>query len=254
MSARAAVVTMVRDEAIFLPIWLRYYGQFFAAADVYVLDHGSSDGSTGGAGFVRVPVVHDVVDWGWHRDTLQRQQHELLRSYEIVLVTDVDEIVAPDPGSGTLGDYLDVFDRSFVTCLGREVIHQPESEPPFDLARGVFEQRHWWFANPAYSKSLLAREPMHWHGGMHARVDGAVAEDGVLHLVHLHRMDYELCLARHRQRAGVPWNERDVREGWGYQNRIVDREAFDHWFRWDSCAGGHPVVPEPIPGAWHDVL
>jgi Glycosyl transferase family 2 len=254
VSARAAVVTMVRDEAVFLPIWLGYYSRFFAAEDIYVLDHGTVDGSTDGVGFVCVPVTHPVVDWGWHRDVLQRKQHELLRSYDSVLVTDVDEIVAPDPAIATLRDYLDAFDRPFVTCSGREIIHQPDCEPPFDPTRAVLEQRAWWFANPAYSKPLLAREPMHWHGGMHARVDGAVDEDGVLHLLHLHRMDYELCLARHRQRVAAPWNERDVREGWAYQNRIVEEEAFRHWFHHDSSAGGHPVVPEPIPESWRGVV
>jgi Ricin-type beta-trefoil lectin domain-like len=32
-----AVVTIVRDESVFLPIWLRYYRQFFSAQDMYVL-------------------------------------------------------------------------------------------------------------------------------------------------------------------------------------------------------------------------
>ena len=34
--------------------------------------------------------------------TIERHQHELLERYDVVLVTDVDEIVAPDPEWGTL--------------------------------------------------------------------------------------------------------------------------------------------------------
>ena len=31
------------------------------------------------------------------RETIQNLQHELLRTYDVVLVCDVDEIIAPDP-------------------------------------------------------------------------------------------------------------------------------------------------------------
>ena len=36
---RRAVQTMVQNEAVFLPIWLRYYSRFFAPDDIYVFDH-----------------------------------------------------------------------------------------------------------------------------------------------------------------------------------------------------------------------
>jgi hypothetical protein len=35
----AAVFTIVREEAVFLPIWLRYYAAHFAPEDIYVLHH-----------------------------------------------------------------------------------------------------------------------------------------------------------------------------------------------------------------------
>src|SRR6185503_134162 len=62
---RSAVITMVHDEAVFLPIWLRYYSRFFAPGDIYVLDNETSDGSTAAGGFVRIPVAHDRVDHTW---------------------------------------------------------------------------------------------------------------------------------------------------------------------------------------------
>ena len=43
---RRAVVTIVHNEPVFLPIWLGYYSRFFAAEDIYVLDNESTDGST----------------------------------------------------------------------------------------------------------------------------------------------------------------------------------------------------------------
>lgn len=196
-----------------------------------------------------MPVDHPTKDEAWKRDVLQAKQHELIERYDIVIMTDVDEILAPDPRYGDLADYLDGFDGDFVTCRGYELIHLREREPALDPARDVMQQRGWWFASPAYCKPLLARVPMYWHGGMHARTDGLERDDGRLHLLHLHRADYELCLARHRQRVSIRWTQRDWDEGWGYQNRIVDPDAFERWFYEDTCAGVALVV-EAIPAHW----
>ena len=251
--AARAIVTMAQNESVFLPIWLRYYSRFFQGDDIYVLDHESTDGSTTRSGFVRIPVSHPVVDWGWHRDMLQQHQQLLIRKYDSVLCTDVDEIVAPDPRIGNLADYIDRFQGDFVNCRGYEILHLRDIERPLDLTRPVLDQRSHWFFNPAYSKPLLARVPMSWHGGLHSRVDGERRDDPSLYLIHLHRVDYNACLARHRQRISRPWNQRDLDEGWGYQNRITDPEQFDRWFYQDSCSGT-PVIVEPIPDFWKGVI
>ncbi len=205
---------MAHDESVFLPIWWHYYSQFFKAEDMYILDHETTDGSTSGSGFVRIPVFHPMVDWGWHRDILQKHQHWLLERYEVVLVTDVDEIVAPDPRSGNLGTYIDNFSDDFVTCRGCEILHMRDAEEPIDLAIPILEQRSFWYFNDAYSKPLLARIPMFWHGGLHSSTDGRTKLDNSFYLLHLHRLDYDICFARHQQRVSQPWNQRDVNEGW----------------------------------------
>jgi hypothetical protein len=248
-----AVVTMAHNEAVFLPIWWKYYARFFAPEDIYIIDHDTTDASTSGPGFVRIPVSHPVVDWGWHRDALQAEQHRLIARYDVVLCTDVDEIVAPDPRTGDLGDYIDRFESDFVNCRGYEILHMRDSEPPLDLGRPILQQRRHWYFNPAYSKPLLARVPMSWHGGLHATTDGGVREDPGLYLIHLHRMDYELCFARHQQRTALPWNQRDLDEGWGYQNRITDPEAFAWWFYYDSSSGVSVEV-ETIPDYWRSLI
>lgn len=248
-----AVVTMVRNEGVFLPIWLRYYSQFFPAEGIYVLDHQSTDGSTEGPGFVRIPVSQPTYGVGWQRDLIQRYQHELLDRYDVVLYTDVDEIVAADPRHGDLGDYIDRLDQDFVTCQGYEVLHMREDEPPFDHTAPVLAQRSTWYSNPSYSKSLLARVPMLWHGGFHDRLDGRKNSDPRLYLIHLHRMDYDICLGRHRERGRFPLAQADREQGWGYQNRIVNPSDFSSWFYGDSV-GPIPIQPQPVPQYWHDVV
>jgi Ricin-type beta-trefoil lectin domain-like/Glycosyl transferase family 2 len=248
-----AVMTIVRNESIFLPIWLRYYRQFFSAENIYILDHQSTDGSTEGHGFVRIPASHPEYGAGWQRDVIQRYQHELIGHYDVVLYTDVDEIVAPDPRLGDLGTYIDRFDEDFITCQGYEVLHCKDREPPFDSTRPVLAQRFAWYANPSYSKPLLARVPMLWHGGFHERVDGKANNDPHLYLIHLHRMDYDICWARHQDRVRFPLAQIDRDQGWGYQNQIIDPVEFSSWFFHDGC-GPLPIRTQPIPPWWRDLV
>jgi hypothetical protein len=247
-------LTIVHNEPVFLPIWLRYYSRYFEPADIYVLDHETTDGSTAGDGYVRIPVMHDTVDHRWMVEVIEEQQHRLLNRYDVVLVTDVDEIVAPRPGRGTLADYLDRFHGEFVNCCGYELIHRVDREPRFDSSRAVLEQRGYWFANDIYDKPAISTVPMRWKPGFHRTLDGAMRPDPDLYLIHLHRMDYEICLARHRDRRGRAWNDHDVSEGWASHNRITGDEEFARWFYEDSNAYWTEVAIEPIPTAWRGVF
>ncbi len=251
---RRAIITMVHNEPVFLPIWLGYYGRFFAPQDIYVLDNETDDGSTDGDGFVRVPAARGCVDALWTRDTIQSLQHELIERYEIVMVADVDELVAPSPQVGTLGDYLDRFDEEWVNCLGYELLHLKGSEPPLDPARPILSQRHHWFANGAYDKAALTTAPLQWRQGFHGRADFQYNLDPDLRLIHLHRMDYEVCLARHRTRQGRAYAQRDREERWALHNQITETESFERWFYEDSCFEGLEIALEEIAPQWREVF
>jgi hypothetical protein len=41
-----AIVTMVYNESVNLPIWIRYYRRAAPSATLFVVDHASDDGST----------------------------------------------------------------------------------------------------------------------------------------------------------------------------------------------------------------
>ena len=198
-------MTIVSNENVFLPIWLRYYSRFFGPEDIYVLDNESTDEVITQGGFVRIPVAHDTVDHVWMVEALENLQHRLLDRYDMVLVTDVDEIVAPHPRVGTLGDYLDRFDEEWVNCLGYELLHMKDREPPFDPGQPILEQRAYWFFNDGYDKAALATVPMDWRPGLHGRSDHHFNLDPDLRLIHLHRMDFDVCLERHRVRSQKPW-------------------------------------------------
>jgi hypothetical protein len=247
---RRAVLTMVHNEPVFLPIWLRYYSRFFEPEDIYVLDHDTSDGSTERDGFVRIPVSHESVDHTWMVRTIEAHQRELFARYDVVLVTDVDEIVAPRPELGNLAEYVDELDDEFVNCIGYEIIHLIDREAPFDPSRGVLDQRRHWFRSTAYDKPALTKSPTRWIPGFHSREDGRTDFDPDLCMIHLHRMDYEICLARHRYRRGRAWNERDLAESWARHNLIVDEAEFARWFYGDNSYNDREIVVQSIPASW----
>jgi hypothetical protein len=256
MSGSSAVFTMVYNEPIYLPIWLRYYSRFFPPEDIYVLDHRSDDGSTAIGGFVRVPLDHETNDDLYRVAVSEAQQRELLERYDLVLYTDVDEVVAPEPSRGTLRDYIDAFEDDFVNCVGYELLHMKESEPPLSLDRPILRQRRYWYRNPGYDKPLLASVPLSWVHGFHTRKDNLRKPDPSLRLIHLHRMDYEICLNRHRARQRREFAAADIATGRGYHDRIFEDEAFERWFYEDSCFErfGIHIEPEPIPERWRDLV
>jgi Glycosyl transferase family 2 len=249
---RRAVLTMVHNEPVFLPIWLGYYSRSFGPDDIYVIDNDSTDGSTDRGGFVRIPASHDSVDHTWMVRTIEEHQRSLLERYDVVLVTDVDEVVTPTPEWGTLGEYIDQFDEEFVNCVGYEIIHLIDREEPYDPNRPILDQRGYWFANDAYDKPALASVPMRWKPGFHKREDEAFNWDPDLRLIHLHRIDFDICRERHRLRRDRAWNEHDVGEGWAQYNRIVEGGEFERWFYEDSGFEnqGIHIVVEPIPASW----
>lgn len=247
---RRAIITIVHNESVFFPIWLRYYSRFFAPEDIYVFDNETTDGSTDRGGFVRIPVENDTVDHVWMVNTIQTKQHQLIQRYDVVVVTDVDEIISPVPEAGSLGEYLDDFDGEWVNCLGYELLHMKDIEAPFDVRKPILEQRRFWFSNAAYSKPAIATVPMKWQPGFHTRADLEAKMDPDLRLIHLHRMDYDLCMQRHRVRRRKEWADEDREQSWAVHNRIIDPAEFEDWFYNDSGFEDYPPRPEEMRPNW----
>jgi hypothetical protein len=248
---RHAAFTIVQDESVMLPVWLAYYGRYFDAADLYLLDHGSSDGSTAGLeGRCRVVPVHRDAsfDHRWLRSTVEAFQSFLLGSYETVLFAEADELVVADPRAYTgLDAYIGGLTRPAARCAGFNVVQQPD-EPPLRFDAPLLAQRRYWHASLQYSKRLLARVPLRWSVGFHEEFNAPDdSPDPELLLVHLHRADYDTCLARHRASVARTWNEADLRNGLGWQQRITEPAEFEAWFRNGSDLDApRELIPEHI--------
>ena len=241
-----AAFTIAQNEPVMLPVWLDYYSRHFDADDLYVLDHDSTDESTSDlASRCQVVPVHRTAsfDHRWLRTTVESFQRFLLQSYETVLFAEVDELVIADPRQyAGLGAYIDALERPAARCSGFNIVQQPD-EPALRFDQPLLAQRRYWHASLQYSKRLLSGVPLRWSVGFHDEYNAPDdPPDPALLLVHLHRLDYDSCLARHRSTAARNWSQEDIINGWGAQARIEAPKEFDQWFR----TGTEPDAPREL--------
>jgi hypothetical protein len=176
----------------------------------------------------------------------------LLQSYEAVLFAEADEVVVADPlHFRGLDEYAGAMAGPYARCVGLNVLHLHESEPPLNFAGPVLVRRSACYASALYCKALLARVPLAWEPGFHVARGAEAPPDGRLFLLHLHRADYGYCLERHRASARRRWSERDLREGLGLQSCICEPVEFRRWFYGGPNLGETRV---PLPARLKHVL
>ena len=246
-----AVVTIVHDEPVFLPLWLRYYSRFFAARGHLRARQRVDRRLDRPRGFVRIPAERDAsTTCGWCR-RIEALQHELLGRYDVVLVTDVDEVVAPARARGPRR-LPRPFDEEWVNCLGYELLHLPRP-------RAAARPRA---ADPRPARLVVPQRRLRqgrarhgadeWRPGFHGR-GLPVRLDPDLRLIHLHRMDYDLCLPATASATAGRGRQRDA-AGWAVHNRITEEAAFARWFHEDSCFGTSRSARSRSGRAWRGVF
>jgi hypothetical protein len=217
---KIAAITMVYNEPDFLPIWVRHYAGQLGAANCFVIDHGTDDGSTGmhpDVTFIRLP--RSPLD-----DTARAAQigdivASLLKIYDAVIHTDVDEIVFPDPRlHAGLPEFCAANRLAVVTAHGFDVFHLRKLEPPVDPARPVLAQRHFAGFSAAMCKPVLVRKPVRWAPGFHCTTDPVTFSD--LYLFHLRWFDFDISLRRLARTREQPWADPNA-GGW---QRVPDAE------------------------------
>lgn len=190
-----AVITMVFNEAIKLPIWLRYYGDMFGRESLYVIDNGSTDGST--RQIAPSSVIHAPKTPKFERSRRKFVGdlcRSLLHYYETVIYTDCDEILFPRAGNGSLADYLRQFGGSHVTALGLNMFQDVNAEEAIEFDRPILQQR----AKAAFAlpmcKTLITRRPIEWSIGFHQSSLPPHFDD--IFLLHISNIDLNVKLDR----------------------------------------------------------
>lgn len=222
-----AAVTMVYNEPVMLPWWLRHYSRQVGERQCYVIDHDSDDGSTatvGGANLIRIPRF--PPDETRRAEFVSDFCASLLRWYDWVIYSDVDEMLVADPARyASLADYCAGHHAEVVTAFGVNVLHRFQ-EPPIDPDRPLLGQRHWVFAVASMSKPLLTRVPTRWAAGFHS-CDAPIVFDGLTNF-HLAYIDFDMTTARQvkrrRNKAGIE----------GHHHLMSDVQLFHMMKNWSD--------------------
>ena len=200
VKAPLAIVTMVYNEAVLLPVWLRHYAAAAGGANCYVIDHGGTDGSTaagrvGEASVLRIP--RSPQDDGMRCGFVSDLCAALLSWYDAVIYTDVDELLV---------------------AAGFDVVHVPDREAPLDWNRPVSLQRDWVRFSSAMCKPVIIRRRVRWAPGFHC-ID-APPRFGPLFLLHLRYADLGSGLVRLGRTRAQPWITPEA----GSHQRMPDRD------------------------------
>ena len=193
---KIAAVTMTHNEPDMLPLWLRHYAEY----DRFVIDHGTTDGSTTGipAELVRLPPSkHDNRA---RADFVEDFTRTLLRDYDAVLFVDVDELVATDPAGMSLQAIVSMMRVPYLNAIGLNVVHKLGEEPALDPSLPILGQRRYVMPTASMCKPVLIREPVRWSPGFHC---AGPLRFGLLFLFHLAYADRQIAMRRQAKRRGV---------------------------------------------------
>ncbi len=219
-----AVITSVRNDRIFLAKWIDYYGGLFGAEHLFVLLDGYDQpvpGNAGGVNLIRLPHLPSARLAGDARRAraISDIARGLHRWMEVVIATDVDEFILPDPARhADLADYLARAPRpgATVSGLGLDVGQHLRLEGPLDPARPFLDQRRFAHVSARYTKPAISYRAVTWGSGLH-RVKGRnfhIAPD----LYHLH-----FGMVDHALATGKTGDADRLATGW--QNHLARREA-----------------------------
>jgi hypothetical protein len=227
-----AVLTFVFNEIVNLPIWRRYYGGHFGDKNLFVIDRESNDGSTHDLGEVnKIVIPRDAFDDRKKTAFVSSYQNALLQYYDAVIYTDCDEIVVPDTAMyADLPEYVARMKDDYVTCIGLNILHILNQEPPLDLNKPILAQRHYARFVSATCKTLVSRVPLTWMPGFHG-LNRRPNVDSNLFMFHTKTMDYTIASRRQTINNETPWSDESLAANHGAHHRYeLDRFVREGFF------------------------
>lgn len=251
---KVAIITMCYNEGAMLDLWARHYGNLVGMQNLFILDHGSSDGSTVSCGGNVIRLPRGEFDDNRRATAISLQQQALLRFYDAVVYTDTDEFLVVDPARhGSFMAFMQTVNGPVTAPLGIDVAHLPKTELAIDFRRPILSQRRFGLFKASGSKPVIVTEPTEWAGGFHmVRSEPDFRSD--IMLFHLKAVDLERGLERLRVTRALEWPEASLKIGIGGHQRIDD-ETYVQWFHGGRQAAlDNGDMDEFSPEQWIELM
>ena len=207
MQVSAAFVTMVRDEPVFLPLWIAHYARIVPRDHMFVVVdglHQTLPPEVEGLQIVRLPQVPVGPGWDDARwRMLNSFANALLERFEVVVLNDVDELIVLDPvhGNDLLREIAEARQLGVISPFALEVVHRPDLEPAaLDVTRPILQQRRHVRINSSYAKPCITARKIRWSLGGHNADYPDLHLSRKLFLIHLRAMDRDMMYTRQTQR------------------------------------------------------
>jgi hypothetical protein len=208
---------MAYNETVLLPIWARHYARQVGADQCYVVDHGSMSKPLLPSGMNSVRIPRSPHDDERRAAFIADLTTSLLRYYDWVIYTDVDELVLADPAIfRDIPTFCAATAVDTVTAIGFDIQHIPSLEPALDFGQPIGRQRSWVRFTSAMCKPVLTRQSLAWAPGFHSSEHPIAFSN--LYLFHLHWADLALGLERARKTRDMAW----AGDQFGGHQRITD--------------------------------
>lgn len=192
---RVCAITNVYNEFFNLPIWIRYYGGQLGPENCIIVDHGSESLPPESAACSVIHTPRSTFDDNVRARTIAHLVGAMLEHYDVVLYSDCDEFLVPDPGKyDGLLDYLSRSDKRAWTAIGFDLEQNLHIEEALDPTRPILDQRSTVVFNSWLCKTLITRDPLRWDGGFHASNAEPSFDD--LYLIHIRGSDLSESLKR----------------------------------------------------------
>jgi len=274
MTARIAFVTMVRDEPVFLPLWIAHYARIAPRDHLFVVVDGLQQTlppEVAGVQVLRVPQVPVGPGWDEARwRMLTAFANALLERFDVVVLNDVDELIVLDPAQGDdlAAALAEAQQIGVISPFALEVVHRPDLETaPLQVDRPILQQRRHVRINSSYAKPCITARKIRWSLGGHTSDFPDLHLSRKLYLFHLRAMDRDMMHARQTQRrrlvsdaagevvqgvAGPSWrlaaDEVDA-----YYAKFTERgapEESDFDFDWQRQRIEQDWTRDPLTGFW----
>ncbi|MEU6133990.1 glycosyltransferase family 2 protein [Nocardioides sp. NPDC047086] len=188
------MLTIARDEGEMLARWVDHYGRAAGHENLIVFDDGSTDGSTDELSCTvqRLPGFRKGNFEAGRMGLASGVAHGLLGIYDVVIFTDVDEFLVPDPAKyANLSDYLIRRPERVIAPFALNIVHHTAVEGALVSGKPILGQRSYAQFAPLMCKPSVKRVPAAWTLASHG-IKAPYVPDPGLFMLHMKFADVDL--------------------------------------------------------------